>query len=126
MLSQARWTRNGTRYPVWVDEPKDVWSRGYVPVRLLNPEGQSEVRPWADAAASNDLATSRDIESKLTSLRGQVASYNVPYLSLPVTTAKDVALEVHQDEHLLGPAVRLRHRRRPDGGGHRALATRAC
>lgn len=94
VLSQARWTRSGTRYPVWVDHPKEVWKRGYVPVRLLNPEDQTEVRSWADAAAADDLAKSRDIEAKLMGLRGQVTSYNVPYLSLPVTTAKDVALEV--------------------------------
>lgn len=94
VLSQARWMRDGARYPMWCDDARQVWERGYLPVRLLNPEGDSEVRSWADAAAKDDLSISRDIESLLMRLRSQVANYNVPYLSLPVTTRKDVALEV--------------------------------
>lgn len=94
VLSQARWERNGVRYPVWCDDAKQTWSRGYLPVRLLNPESDREVRAWCDAAADGDLAASRDIEAVALSERAKVSSYNVPYLSLPVTTPKDVALEV--------------------------------
>lgn len=94
VLSQARWERRGVRYPVWCDEPAQVWHRGYTPVHLFNPEDNSQVRAWADAAAEGNLEVSRDIESRLVTLRGEVAAYNIPYLSLPVTTPKDVALDV--------------------------------
>lgn len=94
VLSQARWWRKGVRYPVWCDDPRQLWARGFVPVRLLNPSESGEIRSWSDAAADGDLAVSRDIETDLTALRERVKSYNVPFLSLPVTTPKDVALEV--------------------------------
>lgn len=94
VLSQARWARKGVRYPVWCDDPRQVWQRGYIPVRLLNPKTSAEVQTWADTAAADDLAMGRTIERRILELRGRVASYNVPYLSLPVTTPKDVALEV--------------------------------
>ncbi len=63
-------------------------------MKLLRPGDISqEIREWADAA-TGDLAASRDLESQLHELRSRIATYNIPYLSLPVTTPKDVALDV--------------------------------
>ncbi len=95
----ARWYRTDAnrqrrRYPAWADDAKGVHARDLLPMKLLRPGDISqEIREWADAA-TGDLAASRDLESQLHELRTRVATYNIPYLSLPVTTPKDVALDV--------------------------------
>lgn len=94
VTAQRRYVRNGVRYPLWCDHADQLWDRGYMPMRLLNPEGTEDIRDWADQAARDDLRVSRDIETKVSALRAQVKNYNIPYLSLPVTTPKDVALDV--------------------------------
>lgn len=102
VTAQARYTRNGRRYPLWCDDPLECWERGYFPVRLLNPEDESEVRPWTEKATGSDLEdagaeqklASRDIENDITKWRALVSSYNLPYLSLPASTPQHVALEV--------------------------------
>jgi len=36
--TQSRWrAKGGTRYPVWCDQPRDVFERGLIPVTLLAP-----------------------------------------------------------------------------------------
>jgi len=35
VFGQARWLKNGRRFPVWADIPADVCSRGYIPLKLL-------------------------------------------------------------------------------------------
>ena len=34
VVGQSRYWRSGEKYPKWVDNPPDLWSRGYVPARL--------------------------------------------------------------------------------------------
>lgn len=96
VLAQNRWRRGNLRYPLWCDDPSEIWARGYIPLALLSPDvsQRDAIREWADAASENDLSIGRDIETKVTALRGAVASYNVPFLELPVGTPKDVALDV--------------------------------
>ncbi|WP_426976356.1 GmrSD restriction endonuclease domain-containing protein [Pseudarthrobacter sp. O4] len=94
VLAQNRWRRGETRYPIWCDNPVDCRERGYIPLRLLNPESNEDVRAWADSAAGDDLRISRDIETNIADLRSKVRNYNIPHLSLPMTTPKDVALDV--------------------------------
>lgn len=101
VVGQARWSKTDKetgqvlRYPRWVDDPAQVYERGFLPLPLLRPGDLGhEVRDWADAASRGDLNVSRDIEPEIVQLRGVVASYNIPYLSLPVETPKDVALDV--------------------------------
>lgn len=94
VVSQARWTRKDTRYPVWCDEPEDVIARGLVPVTLLAPGAADAASSWLDRALGDDFAAIREWERRVSTVRQQVASYNIPYLALPVTTPKDVALEV--------------------------------
>src|ERR1035438_1560504 len=36
---QARWEKNGSRYPLWVSDPKECWNRGFIPMNLLRREG---------------------------------------------------------------------------------------
>ena len=66
-----------------------------IPARLLHPgDVHQDIRAWADAATQNDLAASRDLENEIGRLRLLVSTYNIPYLSLPTTTPRDVALDV--------------------------------
>ena len=92
---KSRYFRNGERYPKWVDNPAALWKEGYIPARLLRPEDiHGEIRAWVDAATEGDLAEARELDDQINVLRTQVQTYNIPYLSLPVTTPKDVALDV--------------------------------
>jgi hypothetical protein len=36
VYGQARWSKNGSRYPIWADDPRECWSRGFIPITLLN------------------------------------------------------------------------------------------
>lgn len=92
----ARWHKNGALYPMWVDDPEALHARGFLPLRLLRPgdELADETRGWTDAATGEDLRAGRDLERSISDLRARVITYNIPYLSLPVSTQRDVALEV--------------------------------
>ncbi len=111
---QPRWVRGGTRFPLWADNPEECRRRGLIPVRLLDPYvdavddwvGAAYPTPVIDESASPDiqlealkadraLAGRRDDLKKIISpLRERVRHYNLPYLRLPASTSKDVALRV--------------------------------
>jgi hypothetical protein len=92
---QARWRKGDQRYPMWVDEPRSLHERGYLPMRLLQPgEIYQETQDWTDAATADDPRAGRDLDRLISDLRERVITYNIPYLSLPVSTPNDVALEV--------------------------------
>lgn len=100
--------KNGERYPLWCDDPAQTLHRGMIPVHLLRPEDiQREIDEWIEAATSpyeptdgskDDLRKFFDfqkrVSDKIKDLRSVVANYNLPYLSLPSTTDKSVALNV--------------------------------
>lgn len=96
VVGQARWTRqdNDAHYPLWADSPTEVHSRGLIPIRLLRPgDIRNEIISWCDDATS-DVGASRELEGRISQLRETVATYNIPFLALPTTTPKDVALDV--------------------------------
>ncbi len=95
VYGQARWLRGGRKFPLWADDPVQVNSRGHIPLALLRPEdiGQ-EIRKWCDDASGLDREKSRELERLVYELRLRVATYNIPFLSLPAQTPKDVALDV--------------------------------
>ncbi len=96
VVSQHRYNRNGQRYPVWADKPKEILDRGYVPLRLLRPDAQAEeeLESWLEQATKgNDEMTYR-LYKQLTKLRVQVATYNLPYLYLDATTDRSTVLDV--------------------------------
>lgn len=95
VYGQARWHKSGIRYPVWVDDPKDCWSREFIPITLLRPEDiLPEIREWIDKAVGADSERNDELFDKIISLRDKVKAFNLPYLALPVTTPKEVALDV--------------------------------
>ncbi|SPF49804.1 conserved hypothetical protein [Syntrophobacter sp. SbD1] len=95
--SVARWKNEGDKEyrPFWANRPKEQWKRRMVPLQLLRPDiaAQQELRDWAKEAI--DTQEERDEVSDLASqLRQTFSSFNVPFMSLPVTTSKQTALDV--------------------------------
>ncbi len=44
-------SKNGSRYPMWVDDPRECWSRGFIPITLLRPEDMEDViDQWVEEA----------------------------------------------------------------------------
>lgn len=95
-FAQNRWTKAGKadRYPAWANAPADQWARKCVPLDLCRPGlDASEVRSWV-RAATPDQAEQDRLFDDLTGIRQRVSSFNLPFLSLPVTTPTEVALDV--------------------------------
>lgn len=108
-----RWRdKNDARFPIWADSPRDCLYRGLIPVRLLDPT-RDETAEWVEHATaylepSEDVAdiveykrllveatAFRDRLKKLIAERREtVRHFNLPYLRLPATTTKDIALSV--------------------------------
>lgn len=99
VYGQARWFRNGNRYPMWVDRPKECWNRGFIPIRLIRPEDiYDEINEWIEMAIPDDVEDRfkayKDISKVISDLRTKVREFNLPYLALPASTPKEVALDV--------------------------------
>ncbi len=94
--SRGRWMKDGKKFPLWVDNPVEVWKAQLVPVHLLrpDPEAEAELTEWAMKAASGDMPMVLEIMKKANALRAQFAKFNIPFLSLPSTTPKETALNV--------------------------------
>lgn len=111
---QPRWAKKkepGLRYPVWADVPARCLERGLVPVDLLCPgDHGARVEKWiSDATAALEPAEDapdamklykalekrrQELRGTLNALRERVTHFNLPFLSLPVGTSADVALQV--------------------------------
>ena len=95
VYGQARWNRNGTRYPVWADDACDCWRRGFVPITLLRPDDiLPEIRQWIVGATAGNHEKSDALFDLIIDLRDKVKAFNLPYLALPARTPKEVALDV--------------------------------
>ena len=81
--------------PLWADDPAQIFERGLMPIECLCPGQRGEQRleafKLAIAATGSDLSPHY---SRIDDLRQRVASYMVPFLSLPVGTGKETALDV--------------------------------
>lgn len=107
-----RWVnKNKLRMPRWAEDPAQCFQRGLLPVNLLRPgDISTEIDVWLNDAtkplepADNApdalakykayTATRDKIKAEITALRERVTHFNLPYLSLPADTSKDVALQV--------------------------------
>jgi hypothetical protein len=95
VFGQSRWVRDGRRYPVWADDPKALWQRGYVPVRLLKPgDIQQDIDSWVDKVVADDHKSAIAIHRSIFELRQKISQFNLPFLSLPTGTPRGVALDV--------------------------------
>ncbi len=91
--------QNGVRYPKWVDDPQACWTRDLVPVRLLRPEDiNREISEWIKFVIEDDdtnkLERYQEIRNAIDSLRTKVREFNLPYLALPASTSRNIALDV--------------------------------
>ncbi len=95
--SIARWKREGDSglRPFWADRPREVWRRRMVPLHLCLPDisAQQGFREWAKQAIE-DQDEREAISDRVSTVRQKFASFNLPFLSLPVTTKKETALDV--------------------------------
>lgn len=95
----ARWEKNGARYPLWIDSPQECWDRRLIPLSLLRPEDiKDEIDAWIEAAMPEDeqdkFSLYKQMSNLISDLRIKVREFNLPYLALPASTEKDVALDV--------------------------------
>lgn len=107
-----RWVnKNNLRMPRWIEDPAKCLERGLIPVSLLRPGDTSkEIERWLDDSTKllKPQQTDQNAFAKLekfgdfkkmlsediATLRERVTYFNLPYLSLPAETSKDVALQV--------------------------------
>jgi hypothetical protein len=109
VFSRGRYIKkNGEKYPLWCDVPAQCLKRGFIPTNLLKPEDmQSEIDDWIQQATApsepkgnekNELKEFYDFQKNVSDiikdLRSIIANYNLPYLSLPSQTEKNIALDV--------------------------------
>ena len=107
VFSRVRYpSMNGQKYPLWCDKPSEVLERGLIPTELLRPEDiQQDISDWINNACNHRkpeelqeleafFEWKKSVSDKINELRSVVSNYNLPYLSLPSETEKDVALEV--------------------------------
>jgi hypothetical protein len=114
--SYTTWrNKAGEIRPRWTQDPGQCAKRGLIPVKLLDPQVDDEVNEWIDRAtahlkptpeAHTDVqqlyAAMESYEKRrgflknevLSPLRETVKHYLLPYLNLPATTPKSVALDV--------------------------------
>jgi hypothetical protein len=107
-----RWlNKNKLRMPRWAEEPSKCFERGLIPIALLRPgDLATDLDTWLSAATQPLEPSETDpdafkkykaysaqkdkIKGEITTLRERVTHFNLPYLSLPADTSKDVALQV--------------------------------
>jgi hypothetical protein len=95
--SIARWKKEGDRgfRPFWANQAKEQWNRRMIPLDLFAPDmgAQQRIRDWAKEAI--DSQDERDeVTDQVSHIRQKFASFNLPFMSLPVTTKKQTALDV--------------------------------
>lgn len=95
--AQSRWEhKNGQLYPAWANDPVQQWERKLIPLDLLCPGVESEMamNTWRTTASNGDQDALMGLVETIAKLRETIARFNIPFLSLPKTTTKEVALDV--------------------------------
>lgn len=95
--SIARWKKEGDKEyrPFWANSVAELWKRKMIPLELCAPgdEARDRFKEWIKQAIPN--AEERESITEIRTEIAQIfATFNLPYLSLPVTTSKDTALDV--------------------------------
>lgn len=95
--SIARWRQPGDTElrPFWANDPREQWKRGAIPLELCAPgdEAVSRYKQWAREAIEDDVER-ENMQDEVWKIRQRFAVFNLPYLSLPVTTRRETALDV--------------------------------
>lgn len=95
--SVARWKKDGdTEFrPFWANSVPNQWKRRVIPLNLFAPEldAQRNFQEWSKEAIK-DESERDEISLQVSTIRQKFASFNLPFMSLPVTTEKETALDV--------------------------------
>lgn len=95
--SIGRWKKSGDKEyrPFWANDPQQLWSRRMIPLDLCAPgdTANDNYKLWAKEAIK-DPDEREEVDEIRWSVREIFATFNMPYLSLPVATSKDIALDV--------------------------------
>jgi len=95
--SIARWKKSGDKQfrPFWANQPKEQWNRHMVPLDLFAPDSdaQQRFRTWSREAIDDEQDREKTHDEVLL-IRQKFASFNLPFMSLPVSTRKETALDV--------------------------------
>ncbi len=107
VISISRWHKNGRRHPVWAEDPSGCWAKRLVPLHVLCPgeDGEAAMDHWIKEALQltepgggqaeiEKAKLENQLSRELLKLRQRVAQFNLPFLSLPMKTPKEVALDV--------------------------------
>ena len=72
----------------WINKPGDIWRKGMIPLHVLSPDNEGGFSEWVKSVGNNE------IWEYGTELRLKFSSFDIPVLSLPKSTPKEVALDV--------------------------------
>lgn len=93
----ARWKKAGDKEwrPFWANQPREQWGRRMIPLDLCAPgeAAQQKFRAWSKEAITNSDERETVVD-QIALIRAKFAAFNLPYLSLPATTKKEIALDV--------------------------------
>lgn len=92
---EKRWEQKGIRKPVWADDDVACIKRGLAPISIFRPSsvGEASFKAWRDRLRAGNAFTD-EIGDLANELRKRVLGYTLPFLSLPVGTSRETALEV--------------------------------
>lgn len=95
--SLARWQKeiDTERRPFWANKPSELWKRRMVPLDLFAPDvgGQRRFKDWARSAIVDEEERD-EIGEVVSEIRQKFATFNLPFMSLPVATKPETALDV--------------------------------
>lgn len=92
---EKRWDQKGVRKPVWADDDVACINRGLAPISIFRPGsvGEASFKAWRDRLRANNAFTD-EVGDLAAELRKRMLGYALPFLSLPVGTSRETALEV--------------------------------
>ena len=95
--SVSRWKKQGEdeRRPLWANTRSGPWERNFIPLEFCGPtvEAQQHFRAWAREVIP-DADKREEVSDVVANVRQKFSAFNLPFLSLPVATKKEVALDV--------------------------------
>ena len=94
VVAQRRWNHNGTRFPNWVDSPKQCWERLKFPILLLNPLLPDKVSDWARSAVDGSVEGAWALSDRIKEFKTNLDNFKVPALVLEPETPPYVAIKV--------------------------------
>ena len=90
-----RWEHKAERRPLWADSAAEVFSRDMIPITCLRPgrTGERALEDWLAAVKAAGLEPGPRL-GRIYDLRQRILGYTIPFLSLPVGTGRETALDV--------------------------------